>query len=78
MTAWPRRLTARGVRTMLTRRGFDASSVTLTETVNDFEVRVDGPIELVREVTRLLVWELDAPSGMSVAPYPTHAFLSRR
>jgi len=74
-----RTLTARGVRTMLARRGVDHSTLTVTETVNANEVRIEGPKEARRAATHALVlnYENTAP-GMSVAPYPEHDFLIRR
>lgn len=73
-----RRLTARGVKTMLARRGVDYSALELTETVNDFEVRIDGPRDARKAATQALVLDIDGPPGMSLAPYPDHDFLIRR
>ena len=74
-----RTLTARGVRTMLARRGVDHSSLTITETVNGNEVRVEGPYETRRAATYALVLNYeDTATGMSVAPFPEHDILIRR
>jgi hypothetical protein len=74
-----RTLTARGVRSMLARRGVDHSALVIAETVNGFEVRIEGPKEARREAVHALAfdWENAVP-GMSVAPYPDHDFLCRR
>lgn len=77
MTA--RTLTARSVKTMLTRRGIDSSTLVLTELADSGSVRIDGPEAARKAATSALVLNYDNPvRDMWTAPYVDHDILTRR
>lgn len=76
-------LTARGIKGMLTRAGFDHSALTITDDSaiwTDVEtgrsvtsVKIEGPKEV-----RNKVWDVLEDRGLVCAPYPEYDMWSRR
>lgn len=77
-------LTARGVKTMLTRAGVDYSALTITDDpdvwvdietgIGSTSVRIEGPEDARRQATDALFWG----RGLGHAPYPEYDSWSRR